>query len=192
VPRTLGRCRHTERGTRAPGARRPVRTVTMSRRLSGWLGVSVAVVLLDQFSKWIMLNLLRVGEAITVTPFFKLVLLYNPGAAFSFLANQPGWQRWFFVLLALAICAWLFVMLRHHQHERALPLSFSLIIGGAIGNVIDRLVHGAVVDFLYFHVGRYGWPAFNVADSAITLGVVLMLWTQFRPAPRTPPAENSS
>lgn len=162
----------------------------MNARLWSWLGVSATVLLLDQITKWIVLATMHAGDAITVTPFFKLVLLYNPGAAFSFLATQPGWQRWFFVILALAICAWLFVMLRQHQREHALPLAFSLIIGGALGNVIDRLVHGAVVDFLYFHIGRYGWPAFNLADSAITIGVVLMLWTQFRPASKTPPTEN--
>jgi signal peptidase II len=165
---------------------------TMSKRLWAWLGLSAAVALLDQLTKWIVLSNLQLGEMITVTPFFKLVLLYNPGAAFSFLADQPGWQRWFFVVLAVVICIWLFTMLRHHQHERALPLSFSLIIGGAVGNVVDRLVHGAVVDFLYFHIDRYGWPAFNIADSAITIGVVLMLWSQFRPSSSPPAKENAS
>ncbi len=154
--------------------------------------LSGAVVALDQASKWIVLETMRQGEAIRVTDFFQLVLLFNPGAAFSFLAHQPGWQRWFFVLLAMLICGWLLSMLRRHAHERTLPLAFSLIIGGAIGNVVDRLVHGAVVDFLYFHVGRYGWPAFNVADSAITVGVVLMLWSHFRPMPRNSSPENPS
>jgi signal peptidase II len=87
------------------------------------------------------------------------------------LADQSGWQRWFFVALAAVICGWLLRLLARHQHEFLQPLAFSLIIGGAIGNVIDRFVFGAVVDFLYFHIGRYGWPAFNVADSAICVGL---------------------
>ena len=153
----------------------------MDRRLTAWLGVSVLVAVLDQLTKLIVLAKLSLGQAIPVTGFFQLVLVYNPGAAFSFLADHSGWQRWFFIVLAVVICGWLVVMLRQHRHERALPLAFSLIIGGAVGNVVDRVVHGAVVDFLYFHIGRYGWPAFNVADSAITLGVVLMLWASFRP-----------
>lgn len=151
-----------------------------TRRFGGWLLVSALVVVLDQAAKWWMLSTLTSGEAVPVTGFFRLVLVLNPGAAFSFLADHSGWQRWFFVILALIVCGWLLAMLRNHQHERALPLALSLIIGGALGNVIDRLIHGAVVDFLYFHIGHYGWPAFNVADSAITAGVALMLWTQFR------------
>lgn len=153
----------------------------MNKRLAAWLAVSILVIVLDQITKLTVVSQMRFGEAIPVTSFFQLVHVYNPGAAFSFLANQGGWQRWFFVILAVLICGWLFVMLRQHQHERALPLAFSLIIGGAIGNVIDRLVHGAVVDFLYFHIGRHGWPAFNLADSAITLGVIIMLASQFWP-----------
>lgn len=154
----------------------------MSGRLSGWLSLAALIAVLDQLTKWLALNHLVQGDAITVTPFFKLVLVFNPGAAFSFLADHSGWQRWFFIVLAIVVCGWLVALLRHHQHERALPSAFALIIGGAIGNVIDRLTHGAVVDFLYFHYDRFGWPAFNLADSAITVGVALMLWTQLRPA----------
>lgn len=163
----------------------------MSPRLAAWLALSGAIVLVDQITKWIVLETMTYGETIPVTDFFQFVLVFNPGAAFSFLATQPGWQRWFFIVLAVLICGWLLAMLRTHQHERALPLAFSMIIGGAVGNVIDRVVYGAVVDFLYFHVGRFGWPAFNVADSAITLGVVLMLWAQFRPQ-RKPIAEDGA
>jgi signal peptidase II len=163
----------------------------MNKRLGAWLGLSALIVVFDQITKWVVLATMAHGQAIPVTDFFQLVLVFNPGAAFSFLANQPGWQRWFFIVLAIGICGWLTSMLRHHQHERALPLAFSMIIGGAIGNVIDRIIHGAVVDFLYFHVGRFSWPAFNVADSAITVGVILMLWSQFRPHPKTSTTENS-
>jgi signal peptidase II len=138
------------------------------------------VVLLDQVSKAWVLASFRYMESLVVTPFFNLVLVYNSGAAFSFLADAGGWQKWFFIVLALGISAWLLSLLRQHADERLLPLALSLILGGAIGNVIDRLRFDAVVDFLDFHLAGYHWPAFNVADSAITVGVVLMLWHQFR------------
>lgn len=156
----------------------------MNARLLGWLGVAAGVVALDQLTKWLVLLNLPAGEIITLTSFFKLVHVYNEGAAFSFLAGHSGWQRWFFVGLALLVCGWLLHMLRQHQHETALPIAFTFIMGGAIGNVIDRLYHGAVVDFLYFHYQQYGWPAFNLADSAICVGVAIMLWSQFRPHPQ--------
>ncbi len=164
----------------------------MRPRMSLWLAFAGVVVVLDQLSKLFMQSWLADGEVFRITDFFDLVLLYNRGAAFSFLANHDGWQRWFFIVLAIVVCAWLLKMLREHQRERALPFAFALIIGGAIGNVIDRIAIGAVVDFLYFHAGRYGWPAFNLADSAITLGVVVMLWAQLRDARRAPAGENHS
>lgn len=151
---------------------------TMTKRFLLWLGVVAFVILADQFSKWTMLNFLAHGAHHEVTSFFRLVLVYNPGAAFSFLGNAGGWQRWFFIALAGVICTWLLVLLKKHQTETLQPLAFSLIIGGALGNVIDRFAYGAVVDFLYFHIGPYGWPAFNVADSAITLGAILMVASQ--------------
>lgn len=153
----------------------------MKGRFALWLALAAVVALLDQGSKWYMSEWLGSGDVITVTSFFKLILVHNPGAAFSFLADQSGWQRWFFVVLGVIICGWLLALMWQHRAERTLPLAFSLIIGGAIGNIYDRMAHGAVVDFLYFHAGSYGWPAFNLADSAITVGVVLMLWSQFRP-----------
>lgn len=164
----------------------------MNLRYAGWLGLAALVAVLDQATKWIVLETMSYGEVIPITSFFKLVLVYNPGAAFSFLADHDGWQRWFFVGLAVIVCGWLLAMLRHHQAERALPTAFCLIIGGAVGNVIDRLVHGAVVDFLYFHYQQYGWPAFNLADSAISVGVALMLWTQFRPGRKHTATETPS
>lgn len=164
----------------------------MRRRLAGWLGLALLVAMLDQASKYWIMSALSFGETVPVTGFFDLVLVFNPGAAFSFLAHHSGWQRWFFIVLAVAICSWLFTLLRHHQDETLLPAAFSLIIGGAIGNVIDRFVFGAVVDFLYFHVGRYGWPAFNLADSAITLGVILMLIGQLKGQRGASPQEKTS
>ena len=149
-------------------------------RLARWLGLATLVVLLDQASKAWVLASFRYLESVVVTPFFNLVLVYNSGAAFSFLAGAGGWQKWFFVVLALGISAWLLSLLRHHAQERLLPTALSLILGGALGNVIDRLRFDVVVDFLDFHLAGYHWPAFNVADSAITVGVALMLWHQFR------------
>jgi signal peptidase II len=166
-------------------------TMTANKRFSLWLGLSALVIVLDQITKWLVQQHLALGEGIPVTPFFDLVFVFNRGAAFSFLAEHSGWQRWFFVGLAVVICGWLSAMLRRHQSETLQPLAFALVIGGAIGNVVDRLAHGAVVDFLYFHVGRYGWPAFNVADSAICVGVALMLLAQLR-SPHTGTTKKAS
>ncbi len=148
-------------------------------RLSAWLALSAVIIVLDQASKaWIMAAF-RPGESLTVAPFFDLVLVFNRGAAFSFLSSAAGWQRWFFVALALGISVWIVRMLQRHAQELLEPLALTLVLGGALGNVIDRLAHSAVVDFLYFHIGSHYWPAFNVADSAICIGVALMLWHQF-------------
>jgi signal peptidase II len=150
----------------------------MRRHLGLWLALAGLVVVLDQASKaWIM-AVFGLGESLTVTPYFNVVFVLNPGASFNFLADAGGWQRWFFIVLALAICAWLLTMLRHHATERLLPAATVLILGGALGNVTDRIRFGAVVDFIQVHAAGWYFPAFNVADSAITLGVVLMLWHQ--------------
>ena len=143
-----------------------------------WLILAVAVGVLDQLTKQMVMANLQLGQMIPVTSFFNLVLVFNTGAAFSFLAEHGGWQRWFFTVLAFAISAWMLTLMHHHRHETLLPAAFALIIGGALGNVYDRLVHGAVVDFLHFHYAGWSWPAFNLADSAITVGVVMMLWGQ--------------
>lgn len=148
--------------------------------MAPWLVLAVLVAVLDQLTKQWVLDSLIPGQVIPVTGFFDLVLLFNPGAAFSFLADHDGWQRWFFTGLAVVICGWLLALMHRHREERLLPGAFALIIGGAVGNVYDRLIHGAVVDFLHFHYAGYSWPAFNLADAAITLGVALMLWGQFR------------
>ena len=144
-----------------------------------WLTLSAAVVILDQASKAWLVSALTLGQSVTVTRFFDLVFVFNRGAAFSFLSSASGWQRWFFVALALVISAGVLTLMRRHAHERLQPLALALVLGGALGNVIDRLSRGAVVDFLYFHIDRHYWPAFNVADSAISIGVVLMLWQHF-------------
>ena len=152
----------------------------MSGRLPGWLALAALVVVLDQASKQWVLGSFRVMESLTVTSFFNLVLVFNPGASFSFLADAGGWQKWFFVALALGISVWLVRMLRQHAGERLMPSALALILGGAVGNVIDRLRFDAVADFLQFHYAGWYFPAFNLADSAITLGVALMLLHQFR------------
>ncbi|MDR0703160.1 MAG: signal peptidase II [Azoarcus sp.] len=155
------------------------------RAMLPWLALIVLMIALDQITKDLALAHIAPGERITVTGFFELVLAFNPGAAFSFLAGQPGWQRWFFTVLGIAVSAWLLALIWQQRHERLLPAAFSLIVGGALGNIVDRCVHGAVVDFLSFHAGPHYWPAFNLADSAITLGVGLMLFAQFRGGTKT-------
>jgi len=156
------------------------------RPLARWLLLAAGVVVADQLTKGWVLGQFAVHERLAVNGFMNLVLVFNPGASFSFLADAGGWQKWFFVVLALAISVWLLAMLRRHAAERLLPAALALILGGALGNVIDRLRFGAVVDFLDFHAAGYHWPAFNVADSAITIGVALMLVQQLR-SPREQP-----
>ncbi len=151
-----------------------------------WYGLAALVIALDQLSKWVVLNNLDYGQSITVTPFWNWVLTFNPGAAFSFLADQSGWQRWFFTLLALAVSIWIAVMLYRHPQQKLASLSLALILGGALGNVIDRLRFGAVVDFIQWHAAGYYWPAFNVADAAITVGAALLVVEQLLAGRRQP------
>jgi signal peptidase II len=143
-----------------------------------WLSLAGAVIALDQATKAWIVAAFRLHEALPVTSFFDLVFVFNAGAAFSFLRDAGGWQKWLFVALAVVISGWLLATIREHARERLLPAALSLILGGALGNVVDRLRYDAVVDFLDFHWAGVHFPAFNVADSAITVGVVLMLWQQ--------------
>ena len=151
-----------------------------ARNIGPWLWLAGVLVLLDQISKWVVLGTLQPGETRYVAPFWNWVLTFNPGAAFSFLSDAGGWQRWFFTLLALGVSGWIVVMLRQHRNEFRLSLALTLVLGGALGNVIDRLRFGAVVDFIQWHVAGYYWPAFNLADSAICLGAALLLLDQLR------------
>ena len=150
----------------------------MPNKASHWYALAGLVVVLDQLSKWVVLNHIQFGETIYVAPFWNWVLTFNPGAAFSFLADQPGWQRWFFAVLALGVSAWIAYELKKQPQQTLPSLALTLIMGGALGNVIDRVRFGAVVDFIQWHAAGYYWPAFNVADSAITLGAVLLVFAQ--------------
>ncbi len=145
-----------------------------------WLWLSLLAVILDQGSKLVIDSSMRLYQSIPVLPFFNLTYVHNTGAAFSFLSEAGGWQRWFFAGLAILISAVIAVWLaRLKQHETLLAMALSLVLGGAIGNLIDRLAYGYVIDFLDVYYGTWHWPAFNVADSAITLGVILMLAESF-------------
>lgn len=142
------------------------------------MGLAGTIIVLDQLTKAWIVAMFRLGDAVAVSSFFNLVFVFNAGASFSFLADAGGWQKWFFIALAFGISGWLVVMLRQHAADRLLASALSLILGGALGNVIDRLRFGAVVDFLDFHWAGIHFPAFNVADSAISVGVALMLLHQ--------------
>jgi len=149
-----------------------------------WLALSALIVVADQITKFVAVQQLAMNQIVAVTPFFNLLLVYNAGAAFSFLSDAAGWQRGFFIGIALTASAWIVYLLRRYPHQRRFALALSLILAGAVGNVIDRVLHGAVIDFLDFHAYGYHWPAFNVADSAITCGAVLLVWDAFRPKAR--------
>jgi signal peptidase II len=142
--------------------------------------VSVVVVALDLSTKYYFDNNFQYGETRYVAPFFNWVLVYNPGAAFSFLADAGGWQREFFIGVTIVITSALLWLLKSNQHNRLLGAAISMIIGGAIGNLFDRVVHGHVIDFIQWHVAGYYWPAFNIADSAICVGAALLVWDAIR------------
>jgi signal peptidase II len=154
--------------------------------LRKWLGLALAVIAADHFTKWWVSTSLDFQEAVPVLPFFSLVLVHNTGAAFSFLASAGGWQRWFFIAVGLIATVILVRLLKRHAHEPRLAIALALLLGGALGNVIDRVVLGHVVDFLYFHYRSFAWPAFNVADSAISIGAGLLIWDSLRGKPAAP------
>ena len=150
--------------------------------LALWLGLAVIVILLDQITKTLILGAFQHGDVRPVTGFFNLVRVHNTGAACSFLAGASGWQRWFFVGLGIAASAFIVWMLRSHPTQKLFCFAVTMIMGGALGNVIDRLLHGYVVDFLQFRFGFLAplfpggyFPSFNLADSAITLGAACLI-----------------
>jgi signal peptidase II len=150
------------------------------RPFAGWLLLSGLVIVLDQWTKWLVESLLPFSASVYVAPVFDLVHVRNTGAAFSFLAGASGWQREFFIAIGVIASIWIVWMISRAQAgQRAFCLALSLILGGAIGNVIDRVRLGAVVDFLHFHWGPYYFPAFNIADTAISCGAALLIIDAF-------------
>lgn len=146
-----------------------------------WLWLAVLVIALDLGTKALATALLTYGSPVPVMPLFNLTLLHNTGAAFSFLAEAAGWQRWFFVALALIVSVVLVFWLKSlKRQETWTAIAIALILGGALGNVYDRVVHGYVVDFLHFYWRDYHFPAFNLADTAITIGAAMMILDIFR------------
>ena len=160
-----------------------VKPDAMAERMKIWpyLLLVLLVLVLDQLSKWWALTVFQPYEVVPVLPIFNFTLVFNEGAAFSFLSDAGGWQRWFFIVLTSIISLGLLVWLtRLRQGERLTGVSLAMILGGALGNLLDRLRLGKVVDFLDFHWQSWHWPAFNLADSAITVGVLLMFWLSWK------------
>ena len=148
--------------------------------LSRWLGVALVVIVLDQLSKAAISSHFIFNESVAVTPFFNLVLAHNTGAAFGFLDDAGGAQRWLFSIIAVVASVWIVWLLRKHQNQKLFCFALALILGGALGNLIDRIAYGYVVDFLDFYWGGYHFAAFNLADSAITCGAALLIWDSFK------------
>ncbi|AYA42324.1 signal peptidase II [Xenorhabdus nematophila] len=145
-----------------------------------WLWLVVVVLILDLGSKYLVLQHFTLYESIPLIPYFNLAYAQNLGAAFSFLADKDGWQRWFFALVAIAIVTVLLVMMyRSSARQKLSNIAYALVIGGALGNLFDRLVHGFVVDFIDFYVGEWHWPTFNIADTAICIGAALIIIESF-------------
>ena len=140
-----------------------------------WLGLAVLIVIADQFTKVLILGYYQLGDSTHIASFFNLVRVHNSGAAFSFLAGASGWQRWFFTVIGLLAAALILWMLKSHAGQKLFAFALACILGGAVGNVIDRVLHGYVVDFLDFHWRNWHFPAFNIADSAITIGAACLI-----------------
>jgi signal peptidase II len=151
---------------------------TFTKTSSGmlpWLGLALLILIADQFTKVLILGYYKLGDATYVTSFFNVVRVHNAGAAFSFLANAGGWQRWLFTGIGIAAAIFIIWMLKSHPGQKLFSFALACILGGAIGNVIDRSLYGYVVDFLDFHYAGWHFPAFNIADSAISIGAVCLI-----------------
>jgi signal peptidase II len=153
---------------------------TSGASLLPWLAIALIVIVFDQFTKTLVLGNFNLGDSRFVTSFFNVVRVHNSGAAFSFLAGASGWQRWFFVGLGAVAAVFIVWMLRSHGGQRLFSWALALILGGALGNVVDRLLHGYVVDFIQVHHSGWYFPSFNVADSAISVGAVLLIADELR------------
>lgn len=150
-----------------------------------WLGLAFVILLVDQFTKVLIVGYYHLGDSTYVTSFFNVVRAHNTGAAFSFLAGASGWQRWFFTVLGFVAAGVILWMLKSHPGQRLFSFAMACILGGALGNVIDRLLYGYVVDFLDFHWRNWHFPAFNVADSAITVGAACLILDELLRVRRT-------
>ena len=148
---------------------------TKGAGLLTWLGLAFIILLADQFTKVLILGYYHLGDSTYVTGFFNVVRAHNSGAAFSFLASESGWQRWLFTGIGLCAAVFIIWLLKSHPGQKLFSFAMACILGGALGNVIDRSLHGYVVDFLDFHYGNWHFPAFNVADSAITIGAICLV-----------------
>ncbi|MFM9834480.1 MAG: signal peptidase II [Methylophilaceae bacterium] len=149
-------------------------------KLYKWFGISAIVVALDLYTKHLIQNNFVLGESKTISSIFDLVRFHNEGAAFSFLNDAGGWQRWFFTIVAAVASIFIIYLINKHQKQKLFCLGLALILGGALGNLYDRITLGYVVDFLYFHINNHYWPAFNVADSAVSVGVGILLLDNFK------------
>jgi signal peptidase II len=149
--------------------------------LTKWLSISAIILVLDLYTKHLVQQAFDYADRVTITSFFDLVRYHNEGAAFSFLADAGGWQKWFFTAIAAGASIFILYLLKKHPTEKLFSFGLALVLGGALGNLYDRMTLGYVVDFLSFHLNGFYWPAFNVADSAITVGVGILLVDSFTP-----------
>ena len=149
-----------------------------------WLGLALLLFVADQATKALILAHYELGDATYVTSFFNVVRVHNPGAAFSFLASASGWQRWFFIGLGVAAAVFITWLLRAHSQQKLFAFSMACLLGGAVGNVVDRIAYGHVIDFVQLHYAGWAFPAFNVADAAITVGAIGMILDELRRARR--------
>ncbi|NRO97843.1 lipoprotein signal peptidase [Paraburkholderia sp. NMBU_R16] len=156
------------------------RSLPAGTTVGPWLGIALIVILFDQLTKVAVRKVFAYATPYALTPFFNMFLVFNRGAAFNFLAAASGWQRWAFTALGVAAALVIVYLLKRHGNQRLFCTALALIMGGALGNVIDRLIHGQVIDFLDFHVGGWHWPAFNLADSAIVIGAILLVLDELR------------
>ncbi len=151
-----------------------------SAGLAPWLGLAAIVILIDQITKAMIVRTFHLGDVHTIYSWFDIVRAHNTGAAFSFLRDASGWQRWMFIGLGLGAAGFIVYMLRKHGTQTLFAAALTLILGGALGNVIDRIWHGYVVDFIQVHYHASYFPAFNIADSAITLGAICLILDELR------------
>jgi signal peptidase II len=160
-------------------------TGTRSGSMLPWLGLALIILIADQLTKVMILGYYRLGDSTYVTSFFNVVRAHNTGAAFSFLASASGWQRWLFTGIGVAATLFILWLLRSHSGQKLFAFSLACILGGAVGNVVDRLLHGYVVDFLQFHWRNWYFPAFNIADAAITVGAAGLILDELLRVRRT-------